>query len=217
MSEPNFDDADLQLDSTETVPGDEWDDFSEGFTVEVTAQEASSEAFGAYQPLPRGEYHVAITDVEMARSTSEKHNGEPYMKWEMTVQGQKDNKEASDFNPYAGRRVWANVMCFAGALYSITQAMKALGMHVAEGSLRIPPPEWWLGKEMLAVVVQKPAMGKNEETGKYNVPQMEEILINGKPTMKKVMRNEVSGFKPLSAGKGLNTGAVAKSGELTLQ
>lgn len=116
--------------------------------VNFSDQEASSEAF-SMDPVPTGKYNVAITDIEVRFSKSEKNNGKPYWSVEMTVQ---DGK-------YEGRKFWGNVMLFEGALFSLSQLLKATGFEdrVTPGSKtygKIPAGDELQGKN-LTINVQK--------------------------------------------------------------
>lgn len=101
---------------------------TEGLRVNFSTQEASS---SARDPLPRGEYHLKITDGEVRFSTSQKHAGKPYWALELTVQD----------GPYSDRKCWTNVMLFEGALYSLSQLMKALDYDIDEGEFVVPDVE----------------------------------------------------------------------------
>lgn len=140
--------------------------------VNFSDREASSEA-RSFEPMPTGKYHAAITEWEMKASTSEKHNGKPY--WALTLVVQS--------GPYEDRKLWANVMLFEGALYSLSQLMKAIGREDVLKSGEIPHGDELIGEELIAVVVKK--------RDKYK----EEKEEDGE----KYFKNEVTGFKPLSA------------------
>jgi len=116
--------------------------------VNFSEKEATSEAFDL-APVPTGKYLVAITDVEVRFSTSEKNNGKPYWSVEMTTQEGK----------YEGRKFWGNVMLFEGALFSLSQLLKATGFEdrVTEGSKtygQIPAGEELMGKKLVINVVK---------------------------------------------------------------
>lgn len=117
-----------------------------GIKVNMTAKEGSS---ASLDPLPVGKYLVAVTDGKLQESKSAKNSGKPYYNFELTVnEGQ-----------YDGRKIFTNVMCFDGALYSMSQMLKALDVFVdarPDGTAtfqvpgfeenEIPELEWFLGK-----------------------------------------------------------------------
>lgn len=148
--------------------------------VDFSEEELSSEA-REFTPIPSGKYVCTITDWELKRSNSEKNKGKPY--WALTLRINDDNEK------YAGRKLFANVMLFAGALYSYVQLAKALGgdFETSLKSGQIPHGDQLVGKEVTAVVVKK--------VDKYKIDQGE--WTEGEP---KPMKNEVSGFAPISAG-----------------
>jgi hypothetical protein len=151
--------------------------------VNFSSEEASSEG-RSFDPVPRGQYHVAVTEVELKRSKSEKNPGKPF--WALTCKIQN--------GPYAGQNLWANVMLFDGALYSLAQLAKAIGREVEiieQG--KVPPGDELLGEEFVVVVSKQLDTYKRDkaiEAGEENpVPEY---------------KNEVKGFKPL-AGSGAST------------
>src|SRR5215203_3323478 len=98
--------------------------------VNFSTEEAESKAFD-FDPIPSGKYHVKVTEITDKESTSEKNFGKPYWNVELTIQ---DGK-------YADRKLWANVMLFDGALYSLAQLLKATGHEDAMKSGKIPDKE----------------------------------------------------------------------------
>jgi hypothetical protein len=127
-----------------------------GIKVVATSQEASS---APRDPLPAGKYLVSVTDGNLKASKSQKNSGKPYYALELTVN---DGK-------YDGRKLWTNVMCFEGALYSIVQMLKALGVEFdASGNFQVPAhdeneiPEldWFIGQQfVVAVKITPPSKG----------------------------------------------------------
>jgi hypothetical protein len=115
-----------------------------GLKVNVSQKESESKAL---DPIPRGQYHVKVTDIETRESKSEKNKGKPYYALELTVQD----------GDYEGRKLWANVMLFEGALYSIVQICKAMGQDVEEGELEIPDEDELLSEDFIVRVIIKPA------------------------------------------------------------
>lgn len=141
--------------------------------VNFTDQEASSEARD-FTPIPSGWYHVALTDGSIEECGPESKNaGKPYWKVELTVQD----------GPYENRKVFSNVMLFDGALYSLSQLLKACGYDVESGTLEVPTIDELIGKTFeIRVKVQA-------ATEKYDA------------------RNDVKGFRVMQHASGVSTGS----------
>lgn len=131
MSEPN-----LGPDSGVSV--------SDGFRVNFSDKEASSEGRGV-DLLPRGNYHVKVTDGSIEQSKSEKNFGKPYYNLELTIQS----------GPHAGRKLFTNAMLFEGALYTITQIMKAMGINVTPGEMIVPTIDEIVGHDFVVGVIKQ--------------------------------------------------------------
>ena len=146
----------------------------EGLRVDFSSKEAESEAL-SFTPMPSGNYHVKITEITDKESTSEKNYGKPYWNVEMTVQEGK----------YLDRKLWANVMLFEGALYSLSQLLKATGHADAIKSGKIPNKEVFISKDVL-IVVKK---------------QLDEYAMrDADPDDPPIYKNEVKGFKTYQEG-----------------
>jgi hypothetical protein len=148
----------------------------EGFdpsALRVNFTEGEAEAV-ARSPLPVGRYKGFVTKVDPRQSQSEKNHGKWYYSVEMTVNG--GDKD--------GQKAWTNAMLFEGALYTISQLMKACGFPVSQGELEIPGPEAFVGKEVLFIVGNKPA---SIGTGTKENPQYP-------------AGTEIKGFEPLAKG-----------------
>jgi hypothetical protein len=163
----------------------------------VSQEEASSKVL---EPVPSGWYIANITDVEMKevqnppKPGKKDNRGEPFYSMELTIESPEK---------YEGRKVWTNVMLFAGALYSAVQLVGAIGGEVpeGEGELEIPDPEELLGKQVaIKVAVQ------GERTA----------IVNGeKKTFEP--RNDVKGFKKVDdevTGKVASGAASSKGSSL---
>lgn len=126
------------------------DDFNSGGGGEeifVNFSKNEAESSGEYKPIPRGEYHCKITDNELVFSKSEKNPGKPMWKMELTVQD----------GEYENHKLITNVCLWDGALYSLSQLMKALGYDVDAGQFRIPGPGDLIGRDVVTKVLVKPA------------------------------------------------------------
>jgi hypothetical protein len=154
----------------------------QGLKVNFSTEEASSEA-RSFDPIPTGMYDAIITDIEERESKSEKNNGKPYWHVELTIQG----------GEYDLRKVWANVMLFDGALYSLAQLLKATGHEDAIQKGVVPPMETFVTKKVVvSVKKQRDTYAEKEENGGDGTPQW---------------KNEVKGFKapgdkPVGSAKG---------------
>lgn len=142
----------------------------QGLRVNFSDQEAASEAF-SFEPIPSSSYHAKITEIEERESKSDKNFGKPY--WAVTLVIQEGQ--------HADRRLWANVMLFDGALFSLAQLLKATDHADALESGKIPDPEVFITKDVVINVA------KVKDTYKMNQEDSDEILF----------KNEVKGFKPL--------------------
>ena len=117
----------------------------QGIRVNLSDQEAQSQD---REPLPAGKFHYKITDMEvMFVKEGSKNAGKPYINFEFTVQD----------GVYATRKDWTNAMCFEGALYLISQILKALDHPInigpdgraKGGELIIPDArEFYVGKDI---------------------------------------------------------------------
>jgi hypothetical protein len=162
---------------------------SSGIHVNFTDQEASSEARD-FDPLPTGKYNVYITDIELKESTSEKNFGKPYWAMEFTVAD----------GPYVDRKLWTNCMLFDGALYTLSQLLKATGHEDAIKTGKIPDAETFIGQQVVVSAkkeINKYAMNKERESGIEN-PEVQ-------------YRTEVKGIKPF--GSSTAPSATASTGK----
>jgi hypothetical protein len=151
--------------------------------VNFSEEEASSEARD-FDPIPSGKYHCAVTGIETRFCGPESKNpGKPFWAVEMTVQN----------GPYENRKLWGNVMLFEGALYSLSQLLKATGFEQALETGEIPAPDEIQGEE-LVVNVQKQRDKYREDRGDAAPGE-------------RLFKNEVKGYKPLSAGTGSSGGS----------
>ncbi len=138
--------------------------------VNFSGEEAGSEARD-YTPLPPGRYWAKITDVEDKEAGPEaKHPGAPFWNVELTIQD----------GPYENRKLWHNVMLFDGALYSLSQLMKALGVDITEGDFTVPDGDELISRDVIVVVRKMRDKYREERDG------------DGEPQFK----NEVTGYKP---------------------
>jgi hypothetical protein len=176
---------------------EQWDE-DEGFAVNMSGREAASEA-RELTVLAAGFYHVAVDECDLEESKSEKNFGKPMFNFKLKIQD----------GDAEGRNLYCRAMLWDGALYTISQAMKAVGLRVAEGEgLKIPPAGWWLGKHMLA---QVKVVNKQEKAGDGSEKYVDSIDENGK----KIKTNDVGGFKTIPADwdpkKGKGSVGVATS------
>lgn len=130
-----------------------------GIKVNMSENEAKS---ASLEVLPAGKYLVAVSDGKLMECGPESKNpGKPYYNMELTIQSDK----------YEGRKLFTNVMCFNGALYSLSQILKASGVAVdRNGAFQVPEHEeneipeldWFIGREyVVRVAVQAANRGKD--------------------------------------------------------
>jgi hypothetical protein len=155
-----------------------------GLTVNMSSKEAAAKAF---DDIPVGKYNCVITDYSLEEcGPNSKNPGENYYRFEFTIQ---DGK-------YEGQHLFANAMLFDGALYTISNLMKAVGFAVTEGEMEIPDGEEFVTKPVICRVgMSKAQVGD----GTKENPQY--------PS-----RPEVKGFFP--AGSGTSVAAAQKKGSL---
>jgi hypothetical protein len=158
---------------------------AEALRVNFSDKEAGSEAFD-FDPIPSGKYHCKITEITNKESTSEKNNGKPYWNVELIIQ---DGK-------FVDRKLWANVMLFDGALYSLSQLLKATGNAKALDTGKVPPAESFISQDVIIIVA------KVKDTWKMEKEDSDEVLF----------KNEVKGFK--SYEEGALATASSKGGSL---
>ena len=159
-----------------------------GLKVNFSEQEAASEG-RSFDALPSGEYYCRITDVEDRVCGPESKNpGKPYWNVELTIQE----------GPYEDRKLWTNAMLFEGALYSLSQMLKATGREAALQSGEIPDGDEFVTNEVV-VVVKK---------------QLDDYAMKRDDDGEKQWKNEVKGFK---AYGGKTAGAAkGKSGKASI-
>jgi hypothetical protein len=154
-------------------------DFEEGdggidlvnLTVDFSSKEADSEA-RVYQTLPTGAYHVKVTEVAVKQcGPSSKNPGKPFYALQLTVQD----------GQYANRKIFTNVMLFEGALYTLSQLMKAMDRTPGRGS-SVPQPRELEGYDFI-VIGQK-------RVDRYQIDEGNWDGEGPKPT-----KFEVTGFK----------------------
>lgn len=130
-----------------------------GIAINVTGKEASS---APMEPVPAGKYKVVVSDAELRESQSAKNKGKPFAALELTIA----EVGIDGHDKYSGRKMWANVMLFEGALYSAVQILKALGRDVSEGQMEFPDLDELVGEEFVVrVAVQKEREYTDANTG----------------------------------------------------
>jgi hypothetical protein len=140
---PNDDDQNLAPD------GDEWADQEDNvedlgdLRVNFTSEEAAAESL---KPIPPGRYPVTITKIDIGKSKSLKNPNKPYYKLQYTITD----------GSYKGRKLFDNIMLFEGALYSLSQLMKALGFAVSGGQVSVPKPVELMDRALVVRVALVP-------------------------------------------------------------
>jgi hypothetical protein len=127
---------------------------SDGFRINISDKEAASEGRSA-ELLPRGDYHLKCTDGSLESCGPESKNpGKPYYNLEFTVQS----------GPHTGRKLFTNAMLFEGALYTIVQVMKGMGLSVTEGEMEVPSIDEIVGTDFIGSVSKQPERTVGEKT-----------------------------------------------------
>ena len=107
--------------------------------VNFSEQESSSEAL-SFDPVPTGKYYARVTDItEKECGPESKNPGKPYWAVEFTVQD----------GEFERRKLWANIMLFEGALYSLVQLLKATGKTEALTSGIVPDADDFISAEVM--------------------------------------------------------------------
>jgi hypothetical protein len=170
-------DEDLLPDGHSFVEGDDEVAFDiNNLRVNFSAEEASSEARD-FSPIPTGKYHVAITDVEVKivvnppKPGKQDNRGKPFYALQLTVQD----------GPFENRKLFANVMLFEGALYTVAQIMKAQRWPI---NGKLPTPDDLMGTEYLCQV--------NKQIDDYKIRKLKED--DAYDPKEKPFKNEVKNF-----------------------
>lgn len=117
---------------------------SQPLKVNMTDKEATSKVRDI---PPSGEYVCNIVDGSREIVRPGKANtGKPYWKLRFVIQE----------GPYAGSSLNTTVMLFDGALYSLSQLMKALGHEVNTGDVLVPPLDSLFGKTVVVKGYKRP-------------------------------------------------------------
>lgn len=120
-----------------------------------------------FSPIDSGRYRVTV--FELTREVG-KSSGKPYLKWCFQV---------CEGEPFAGRRIWDNTSLSDNAKWRLVQVLKACGIDVPKGHLKLNPNDL-LGRELILNVGQEP--------DDYRDPDGDEGI----------MRNVVKGFAPVN-------------------
>lgn len=128
----------------------------------------------SYEPLPAGEYDVAITSFKMREVKSGNNAGKPYAALELTVQE----------GEYINRKLWTNVMFFnmESGNWMLGQFLRGFGNeHMIETGNVSTEYDDYVGKEGVAIV------GKVRNT--YQEKKLGDEW-DGEP----IYKNEVKGY-----------------------
>jgi hypothetical protein len=161
---------------------------AEDLRVNFSDDEAKSEGRG-YDPIPTGKYPARIVKVDLEKcSPKSKNPGKPMWNVQMIIQN-----EDNDDHKYHGRYLFARVMLFDGALYTLAQIDKALAPYGepwgAVTKTGVIPNQSELLDKMVTVSVVK-------QVDKYKIEEGEWDPNSGDP---KPQKNEVKGFMPYAA------------------
>jgi hypothetical protein len=141
-------------DYEDAMPDDFSNEVDELGDLRVNFSEKEASAKEGRKPIPRGEYHCKITDLEVKFCGPESKNpGKPYWWLELTVQD----------GPHENAMVWTNIMLFSGALYSLSSLMAALGYNVDAGEFKVPKGQDLIGRDVNVKVIVKPETDQYDE------------------------------------------------------
>jgi hypothetical protein len=158
--------------------------------IDFSSDEAASESRDM-EPLPTGKYLVNISDVTLKESQSTKNPGKPFYAIEFTV------VEDLAGGSYRNRKMWTNAMLFSPALFTITHIMKALGMQVSEGRMRIPRPEELVGSVLVVGGIKIGETKDKNDASKTYPPKFEPKSFFGQDKWK----GNTGGVVATKAGK----------------
>lgn len=128
--------------------------------LNFSSEEATSASLDV---LPSGKYLCNLVEGSVEEVKPGKKNvGKPYWKLRFVVQ---DGK-------FAGRNIYGTVMLFEGALYSLSQILKALGYDIAPGEIFVPDVSELEGKTLIVRGQKKPA--STDESGR-DIPERFEV------------------------------------------
>lgn len=118
-----------------------------------------------FDPIDSGRYTATV--FEVTREVG-KSSGKPYLKWCFSI---------AEGQPFAGRRLWDNTSLSDNAKWRLVSLLKALGVDVPKGRLKINPNDL-LGREIILNV--------GLEDDEYHDPTGE----------LGIQRNIITGFQP---------------------
>jgi hypothetical protein len=167
--------------------------------VAMSDQEQKS---GDREPLPGGNYHCAITQVELSSPAQGENMGRPMLVFSFTVQESNLTKVANAKpNQFAGRVMMTNACVWEGAMYTIVGIYKAIGEYANfvddAGNLDVQTEEeFYLGRQLMV----RRALDKKQ---KEQWPDMEERWIQVRGFSKipdLAVSGSSSGSSPADAG-----------------
>ena len=131
------------------------------FKLNFSNEDKASSARG-FDPVPAGQYQLAVTDIELAEVNKGPNKDKPYFKVEFTSQEEE--------GPSKNRKFWANVMLFdlPSGNWFLAQFLKATGNGDALETGEIPSAEAFMGKVVTAQISRAKDKYKNEQEPKPN-------------------------------------------------
>lgn len=143
-----------------------------GTVIDLTNVEGG----GGFEPIPGGQYHLAVTGVEVKESgPNSKNPGSLYIAWEFTIQA----------GEYEGRRLWTNTSLLPQALFGLKGLIAAAKIDGLDPNGQLDLEEVvdrMQGAEVVGVVV------KQKKPAAYAQFEGEE-------------QNNIKSFKPMSEFK----------------
>ena len=120
-----------------------------------------------FNPIDSGRYRATV--FEISREVG-KNSGKPYLKWCFQI---------CEGEPFAGRRLWDNTSLSDNAKWRLVQVLKACGIDVPKGRLKLNPNDL-LGKELILTVGLEPDEYANDRDG--TTDQMRNVIRGFAPT-----------------------------------
>ena len=143
------------------------------FKLNFSDEDKASSVRG-YDPVPAGQYQLAVTDIELSEVARGANEGKPYFKVEFTSQ--------EEDGPSKNRKFWGNVMLFdlPSGNWFLAQFLKVTGNADALETGQVPGADAFMGKAVTAQISRVKDKYKNDE--------------DPKPTGESWYKNEIKGF-----------------------
>ena len=133
--------------------------------INFSQEEAASESL-SFEAIPTGKYNARITNIETREcGPNSKNPGKNYWAIEFTVQD----------GDYENRKLWTNCMLFEGALYTLSQLLKATGHEDAIKTGEIPDEDVFISAPVTLNVRKMRDTYREEQNGDGEVLWKNEV------------------------------------------